>query len=126
MAARVRFGIAALACALLALAQPATAQQRTLADPAAAFGARESVCGVDLSPDGRSLIYLAPGPRLPIIRFADASDDENVLLIWAGSDSVPGRYYTCAAPPAPRQPVFSGAVVPEDAVGADSDADGGA
>lgn len=61
MAVKSRAGVAVLAIALSALAQPALAQQRTLADPAAAFGARESVRGVDLSPDGSSLLYLAPG-----------------------------------------------------------------
>jgi dipeptidyl aminopeptidase/acylaminoacyl peptidase len=32
-------------------------------------------------------------PNLPIIDFVDASEDESKLLIWAGSDSDPGRYY---------------------------------
>lgn len=32
-------------------------------------------------------------PDLPLVRFAGASDDENVLLLWAGSDSDPGRYF---------------------------------
>lgn len=32
-------------------------------------------------------------PSLPLIRFADASADESKLLIWAGSDIDPGRYY---------------------------------
>ncbi len=33
-------------------------------------------------------------PNLPLIHFADASEDEQRLLIWAGSDTDPGRYYT--------------------------------
>lgn len=32
-------------------------------------------------------------PGLPLIHFADASQDERKLLIWAGSDTDPGRYY---------------------------------
>jgi hypothetical protein len=32
-------------------------------------------------------------PNLPLIRIADASEDESKLLIWAGSDTDPGRYY---------------------------------
>lgn len=32
-------------------------------------------------------------PRLPLIRFIDSSVDERKLLIWAGSDTDPGRYY---------------------------------
>lgn len=32
-------------------------------------------------------------PNLPLIRFVDASEDESKLLIWAGSDTDPGRYF---------------------------------
>lgn len=32
-------------------------------------------------------------PGLPLIRFVDASVDEGKLLLWAGSDTDPGRYY---------------------------------
>lgn len=32
-------------------------------------------------------------PGLPLIHFADASEDERKLLIWVGSDTDPGRYY---------------------------------
>ena len=32
-------------------------------------------------------------PGLPLIRFEDASADEKKLLLWAGSDVDPGRYY---------------------------------
>jgi dipeptidyl aminopeptidase/acylaminoacyl peptidase len=40
---------------------------------------------------GRSLSKALPG--LPLIRFEDASADESKLLLWAGSDTDPGRYY---------------------------------
>ncbi|HYE29522.1 MAG TPA: S9 family peptidase [Allosphingosinicella sp.] len=40
---------------------------------------------------GRSLSKALPG--LPLIRFVDASADEGKLLLWAGSDTDPGRYY---------------------------------
>lgn len=33
-------------------------------------------------------------PNLPLIRFVDSSQDENRLLILAGSDRDPGRYFT--------------------------------
>ncbi len=33
-------------------------------------------------------------PNLPLIRFVDSSEDERLLLIWAGSDTDPGRYFT--------------------------------
>jgi dipeptidyl aminopeptidase/acylaminoacyl peptidase len=32
-------------------------------------------------------------PNLPLIRFVDSSEDESKLLIWAGSDTDPGRYF---------------------------------
>ncbi|HEX8574230.1 MAG TPA: S9 family peptidase [Allosphingosinicella sp.] len=40
---------------------------------------------------GRSLSRALPG--LPLIRFVDSSADESKLLLWAGSDTDPGRYY---------------------------------
>jgi dienelactone hydrolase len=39
----------------------------------------------------RSLGKALPG--LPLIRFIDSSVDESKLLIWAGSDTDPGRYF---------------------------------
>lgn len=32
-------------------------------------------------------------PGLPLINFVDASRDENIILLFAGSDTDPGRYY---------------------------------
>lgn len=46
--------------AALVLAAPATAQQHSLADDAAAFGARSAVSRARLSPDGSSVVYLTP------------------------------------------------------------------
>ncbi len=40
---------------------------------------------------GKSLSRALPG--LPLIRFVDSSSDESKLLLWAGSDTDPGRYY---------------------------------
>lgn len=50
------------ALAALALSSPVAAQQHSLAEDAAAFGAREAVVGAGLSPDGNSIVYLTPGP----------------------------------------------------------------
>lgn len=50
------------ALAAIIAAVPAAAQQHTLAEDAAAFGAREAVEAPDLSPDGSSVLYLTPGP----------------------------------------------------------------
>lgn len=38
-------------------------------------------------------IFRRAQPGLPLVNFADASQDENRLLIWAGSDNDPGRYF---------------------------------
>ena len=47
------------ACALL-LSTSGIGQTGSLAEDAAAFGARESVWAADISPDGQSIVYLAP------------------------------------------------------------------
>lgn len=51
-----------VAVAALACASVAGAQTKTLAEDAAAFGAREAVDSPDLSPDGSTILYLTPGP----------------------------------------------------------------
>lgn len=48
--------------ALAVLAAPATAQVRPLAVDAQAFGARETIQGMDISPDGTKVVYIGPGP----------------------------------------------------------------
>lgn len=45
----------------------------------------------ELAALAKSLAKALPG--LPLIRFEDASADETKLLLWAGSDTDPGRYY---------------------------------
>jgi dipeptidyl aminopeptidase/acylaminoacyl peptidase len=50
------------ALAALMCASAAGAQSKSLAEDAAAFGAREAVDRPDLSPDGSSVMYLTPGP----------------------------------------------------------------
>ncbi|MDL2340226.1 MAG: S9 family peptidase [Pseudomonadota bacterium] len=58
-----KFWLHGAAIAALTIAAPATAQQaHSLADDAAAFGAREAVSAARLSPDGSSILYLTPGP----------------------------------------------------------------
>lgn len=52
-----------VAAGLLAgTASIASAQSHSLAEDAAAFGARGAVSAPDLSPDGNSILYLTPGP----------------------------------------------------------------
>jgi dienelactone hydrolase len=56
----------------LVLAAPAAAQQYNLADDAKAFGVRPAAFSVDLSPTGRRLALLVPGPgRSTVLRVID-------------------------------------------------------
>lgn len=69
------------------------------------LGRKQRVIGVSYATDRRYVEYFDPAldklagalakalPGSPIISFEGASDDEQKLLIWAGSDTDPGRYY---------------------------------
>jgi dipeptidyl aminopeptidase/acylaminoacyl peptidase len=69
------------------------------------IGRSNRVVGVTYATEKRQAIYFDPElrqlaqqlgkalPNLPLIHFADASEDESRLLIWAGGDTDPGRYY---------------------------------
>lgn len=70
------------------------------------LGASQRVVGATYATDRRQAQYFDPElrrlseqlsramPGLPLIRFVGASADESILLIWAGSDRDPGRYFT--------------------------------
>ena len=72
------------------------------------LGRRGRVIGATYATEARQAVYFDPElrtlaerlsralPNLPLVRFLGASDDESVLLIWAGSDRDPGRYFTYA------------------------------
>lgn len=69
------------------------------------IGRNGRVIGVSFATDRREARYFDPAleklaaslskalPKLPLVRFVDSSQDETKLLIWAGSDTDPGRYY---------------------------------
>jgi acetyl esterase/lipase len=69
------------------------------------IGRSERVVGATFATDKREAVYFDPElgklakslskalPGLPLIRFVDSSVDEKRLLLWAGSDTDPGRYY---------------------------------
>jgi acetyl esterase/lipase len=71
----------------------------------ARIGRAQRIVGVTYATEKREAVYFDPTlaalgrslskalPGLPLIRFADASADESKLLLWAGSDTDPGRYY---------------------------------
>lgn len=85
-----KLGWAALASACLASA--VSAQQ--LEDPAAAFGARESVRDVTLSPDGSSVAYIAPGvDQETRLYVSDLTSGETHLA--TGADGDPWEIFDC-------------------------------
>lgn len=69
------------------------------------FGRGQRVIGYTYADDRRHTVYFDPEfkklsdtlgralPNLPIIDFTDASADGSKLLVFAGSDTVPGTYY---------------------------------
>jgi dipeptidyl aminopeptidase/acylaminoacyl peptidase len=68
-------------------------------------GRQRRVVGVSYATDRREAVFFDPAlqklagslsralPGLPLVRFVDASEDETKLLLWAGSDVDPGRYF---------------------------------
>lgn len=74
-------------------------------DGFATIGRNRRVIGVTYETEKREVLYfdadlkrlansLAKAlPTMPLIRFADSSQDERKLLIWAGSDDNPGSYF---------------------------------
>lgn len=69
------------------------------------IGRQHRVVGVSFATDKRQSAFFDPElktlaaklskalPGLPLVTFVDASTDESKLLIWAGSDVDPGRYF---------------------------------
>jgi dienelactone hydrolase len=71
----------------------------------ARIGRRGRIVGINYVTDRRRVKYFDPAleklaaslakalPDTPLIRFLDSSEDEQRMLIWAGADANPGRYY---------------------------------
>lgn len=74
-------------------------------DNVVSIGRRGRIVGVSYATDRRQVEFFDPQlkalgaslskalPNLPLISFVDASADESVLLLFAGSDVDPGRFY---------------------------------
>jgi dipeptidyl aminopeptidase/acylaminoacyl peptidase len=74
-------------------------------DSTVRIGRAQRVVGVTFATDKREAVFfdkdlaalakaLAKAlPATPLIRFVDSSVDESKLILWAGSDTDPGRYY---------------------------------
>ncbi len=71
----------------------------------ARIGRKGRIVGVTYVTDRQQVKYFDPEleklgaslakalPQTPLIRFIDSSEDENLMLLWAGADNSPGRYY---------------------------------
>lgn len=74
-------------------------------DDVVRFGSGQRVIGYTFAEEKRKTVYFDPEyrglasslskalPHLPLVEFVDASPDGQKLLIFAGSDNDPGRYY---------------------------------
>ena len=71
----------------------------------ARIGRNGRIIGVRYTTDVSAVHYFDPAvgamirmlsravPKLPLIRVIDSSEDENRMLVWAGSDTDPGRFF---------------------------------
>jgi dipeptidyl aminopeptidase/acylaminoacyl peptidase len=80
---------AALMAAAPAAAQPA-------ADPALLYGARDNVEGIDLSPDGRHVVFLQPGPGRQTVAYLAEVGSTAAPTMVATSDGNPERMQQCS------------------------------
>lgn len=87
----------ALAWSLLSLCAPLLAQGAKPFDAAAAFGARESVSDLRLSPNGESVSYLVPtqgqGSALHTPNLAPGAKDKVALVSDGNPDRLTGCYW---------------------------------
>jgi dipeptidyl aminopeptidase/acylaminoacyl peptidase len=91
-------------------AELAYAHDKVDVDTVVRIGRGQRVVGVTFAEERRRVVYFDDEykklsaslskaiPNLPLIQFAGASADGNKLLIFAGSDTDPGRYYVYGKP----------------------------
>ncbi|WP_114954887.1 alpha/beta hydrolase family protein [Sphingosinicella terrae] len=65
------------------------------ANPAELFGVRESVEHIDISPDGRRVLFLQPGPGRSTMVFVHELDGDGQPRLVANSDGDPERMIWC-------------------------------
>ena len=84
---------ATAALLLVSAAVPATAADP--ADPPAAFGARESVLSVSLSPSGRQLAFISPGPGQTTFLYTVDAAGGGTPRQTLSADGKPERLHRC-------------------------------
>lgn len=78
---------------LVSVAAPAAAAAP--ADPPAAFGARESVLSVSLSPSGRQVAFISPGPGLTTFLYTVDAAGGGTARETLSADGKPERLHRC-------------------------------
>ncbi|MEA3011163.1 MAG: hypothetical protein QOJ91_2855 [Sphingomonadales bacterium] len=90
-----RISLLGAVAALYVAAAPASVTAAGLADPAAAFGARESVIDIALSPSGRKVAFISPGPgRSTLLFTVDVGSDAEPFMALS-ADGKPERLSDC-------------------------------
>ena len=82
--------------AVLRACAPALAEESRSFDAAAAFGARPSVSGMRLSPDGKSVAYLAPGQGQGSVLYTLSLADGAKAKPALAADGKPERIRSCS------------------------------
>ncbi|HET9812627.1 MAG TPA: S9 family peptidase [Sphingomicrobium sp.] len=86
---------AAYLCVVSAAGSSAAAPTHSLAEDARAFGARQAVRSVDISPSGTKLLYIAAGHGgASLLEYVDIATKASKAV--AGSDGNPETLYWCA------------------------------
>ncbi|HEY5711195.1 MAG TPA: alpha/beta fold hydrolase [Allosphingosinicella sp.] len=86
---------AAAAASAQQSAQPAAPAAARPATPAERFGVRESVSQIDISPDGRHVVYLQPGPGRSTIAYISDLDSDAEARVVVRSSGNPERLRFC-------------------------------
>jgi dipeptidyl aminopeptidase/acylaminoacyl peptidase len=87
--------LAGFAAAFLVVAAAPTDAAGPPADPAAAFGARESVLSVSLSPSGRQVAFISPGPGQATYLYTVDSAGGGAPRQTLSADGKPERLHRC-------------------------------
>ena len=83
------------AAAVMAVAAPASAAQKPLAEDARAFGVRENIQSIEISPSGNKLLMVTAGKgRASLLQTIDLATKSMKAVAAASGD--PEKLYWCA------------------------------
>src|ERR1044072_2511916 len=72
------------------------AEKSAVSREATAFGARQSIVGLSLSPDGSSVAYIAPGPGQASALYTQTLETEGKAKLAASASGKPERLDDCS------------------------------